>query len=114
MNLGDPRTLSVLYSEPVEAASALDPANYALDGGVIVQSAQFAGDTRTVALRTSTLDSGVDYTVTVSGVRDRASTPNTAAPRHSLHVPDRGIAISHRSAPPGGGNRLAPRTAAGE
>ena len=78
--MGDTKSLSALFSEPIEDASALQVANYAINNGVSVLSASFAGDNRTVLLRTSPLTPGVNYTLTVNGVRDRATTPNSIAP----------------------------------
>ena len=79
-NLGEPTRVTVLYSEPVEAATATNPGNYGLNSGANVQAAVFGGDTRTIVLTTSTLSVGTTYTLTVNNVRDRASTPNTIAP----------------------------------
>ena len=74
--LGDPQSVTVLFSEPVEEASATKAANYSIDNGITVTSAKYAGDTQTIVLRTSPMTSGVTYTLTVNNVRDRAATPN--------------------------------------
>ncbi|MFN8062866.1 MAG: Ig-like domain-containing protein [Vicinamibacterales bacterium] len=66
----------VVFSEPVEQASATSVANYTVSGGVTVSAASLGADTRTVTLTVSTLVTGV-YTLTVSNVRDRATPPNT-------------------------------------
>jgi hypothetical protein len=79
-NLGDNTLISVLFSEPVEPASATNPANYTINHGVSVSSASFGGDSRTIVLRTTPLAVGPTYTLTVNNVRDRASNPNTIAP----------------------------------
>ncbi len=77
VNLGDNTRVTVLYSEPVEAASATNAGNYSLNQGASVNSARFGGDDRTIVLETSALAAGPTYTLTVNNVRDRATTPNT-------------------------------------
>lgn len=80
VNLGDNTRVTVLYSEPVEAATATNAANYALNQGASVSAARFGGDDRTIVLTTSALAVGPTYTLTVNNVRDRATTPNTILP----------------------------------
>lgn len=76
--LGDNTVVSVLYSEPVEPASATNKNNYSINGGAItITKASFGPDTQTVVLSTAPLSAGVVYTLTVNNVRDRATTPNT-------------------------------------
>src|SRR5436190_6682838 len=54
VNLGDNTLVTILFSEPVEAASATQTtANYAINNGITVTAVSFAGDTRTVVLRTT-------------------------------------------------------------
>jgi hypothetical protein len=77
VNLGDPQAVIVLFSEPVEAATATLTSSYSINNGVTISSATFAGDTKTIFLRTSLLSPGVTYVLTVNNVRDRATTPNT-------------------------------------
>ena len=79
-NLGDDTLLTILFSEPVEAASATNPLNYNINNGVSVSGASFGGDTRSIVLHTSPMQDGALYTLTVNNVRDRAATPNTIAP----------------------------------
>ncbi|HAV61315.1 MAG TPA: hypothetical protein DCY13_03010, partial [Verrucomicrobiales bacterium] len=76
-NEGTGRVL-VIFSEPVESASALNTGNYTIGGSIAVSGASFFnGDPRTVALTTGALVIGDSYVVTVSGVRDTANSPNT-------------------------------------
>lgn len=79
VNLGNARVITVVFSEPVDAVTGLNPAFYTLDQGVTVLSAKYAGDTRSVLLQTSPLNTGTLYTLTVNGVKDRATTPNMIA-----------------------------------
>jgi hypothetical protein len=76
---GGSTTVTVVFTEPVEPVSALDASHYVLDNGASVLSAQFAGDTSSVVLQTSPITRALLYTLTVSGIRDRASSPNTIA-----------------------------------
>ena len=75
---GNPNGIIVTFSQPVEDASALDPLNYAVSGGITVQSVTFLRADR-VRLNTSNLTPGMVYTVTVSGVRGRGNTTGMAA-----------------------------------
>ncbi|MBI3416210.1 MAG: lamin tail domain-containing protein [Verrucomicrobia bacterium] len=78
-NSGENNLVAALFSEPVEAASATKPNNYAINNGIVVQSARLSADLRTVMLTTTPMATGGTYTLTVSNVRDRASIPNTMA-----------------------------------
>jgi len=78
------RTLSVLFSEPVETATAANAANYAITPATAVASATLDADARTVTLTTSNLAYGVTYTLTVNRVRDRATVPNTLAAQSQI------------------------------
>jgi hypothetical protein len=84
MALGDPQTLTVVFSKAVDPLTATNPANYSVNEGVSVVQAAFAGDDRTVVLRTSPMEFQKQYSLTVNNVRDRAATPNTIAPGTSL------------------------------
>lgn len=75
-NLGDPRILTVIFSEAVDPGTALVAGNYAINNGVNVLSATFGPDTRTIILTTTAMAQQVPYTLTVNNVQDRASIPN--------------------------------------
>ena len=79
-NLGEPQVVFVVFSEPVEAATATNAANYAISGGITVIRAVFGPDNRTVILTTTPMALNTTYTLTVNNVRDRASTPNAILP----------------------------------
>jgi hypothetical protein len=76
---GDPNQVTVVFSEAVEGASAESAANYAIDQGVAVSAAALGSGLQTITLTVSALSEDVDYTLTVSNVRDRAASPNTIA-----------------------------------
>jgi hypothetical protein len=79
-NLGDPTIVSVIFSEPVELASATDPANYSItNAGVGVERAAFGPDARTIILTVTPLAPNSTNALRVSNVRDRATTPNIIA-----------------------------------
>ena len=71
--------VTVGFSEPVGLASATDPANYSIDNGITIASVALVSDLKTVTLTTSSHSVGVNYTLTVNNVLDRAKTPNTIA-----------------------------------
>src|SRR5262249_36583845 len=66
------------YSEPV-SDTALATSNYKVDQGITVSSVSRL-DPQTVSLTTSQLGDNKTYTLTISGVQDKATTPNTIAP----------------------------------
>lgn len=70
----DAFTLRVIYTEAVEAAGALDPANYAFTGGLTAQSVTQETDA-TYIVTTSQQTAGVSYTLTVSNVTDTSGNP---------------------------------------
>ncbi len=74
--------VTVTFSRPVEARSALRPENYALDNGGRVLKARRGRSARTVRLTTTPLVPGTLYTLTVSGVRSEAD-PKTTLPAAS-------------------------------
>ena len=76
---GDPTTLRVQFSEPLDPATAENRANYSIDYGVTVHAARLGGDGSTVALTVSTLREGGTYTLRMSNILDRAKTPNRIA-----------------------------------
>ncbi len=76
----DATALDVVYSEPVEPASAETASNYAIDGGVSVLAAVLNGDGVTVTLATSPMTLHTTYVLTVNGVRDIDINPNEILP----------------------------------
>ncbi len=63
--------LVVRYQKPVDAISAVQAFNYALDNGAKVLRASLDPDTKTVYLATTPLRAGLQYTLTAQGIRDR-------------------------------------------
>ncbi len=69
--------VSVVFSEPVTAASAGNKANYSFDKGLTVSSVSVDGPDR-VTLTTSKQPQGETYSLTVSGIQDTASPANAS------------------------------------
>jgi uncharacterized delta-60 repeat protein len=81
----DQGSVTVLFDQPVEAASAGNSANYRVDGGVTVNGAALVGG-QAVRLSVSPMNPGTRYVVTANGIRDRAATPNTIVPDSTLEL----------------------------
>ncbi len=73
----DSTHVTVVYSKPVEQASAEDISNYTIDNGIALSGASLGLDLKTVTLITSSHTIGVTYTLTVNNIKDRATIPNT-------------------------------------
>jgi hypothetical protein len=68
-----------VFDEPIDSATAVTAAHYALDNGVQVLSASLSVNGRVAALVTTKLVNGQAYTVIVSNIKDRAAPANTLA-----------------------------------
>ncbi len=76
---GGGRSIVVTFSEPVDTASAQQPANYTLDGGLQVQGAVLDPvEGRAVTLTTTQQTFGQVYTLSAVGVKDRFGNPGSA------------------------------------
>ena len=75
------RILKVTFSEALLASRAQIAANYQVSGNASVEGAVLEPDGQTVVLTVSPLIYGESYTLTVSGVSDRAGAPNFILPR---------------------------------
>jgi hypothetical protein len=71
--------VQVIYSKPVEAASATNAANYVFTNGLAVTGAVLNADNVTVVLTTAPLVYGSNYSIVINGVRDRVNLPDTIA-----------------------------------
>lgn len=71
---GDFVTVTLTFNERVDITSA----TFAISGGIAVNTATAVSPT-TVVLQTARQTGGLVYTVTINGVKDLASTPNTIA-----------------------------------
>src|SRR5436190_873987 len=75
----DSTKVVLVFSKPVDPATAEGAANYSIDNGVKVESASRGLDLRTVTLTTSPLSEGVPYTVRIKNVLDCATPPAAVA-----------------------------------
>ncbi len=71
--------VQILYSKPVEAASATNLANYVFTNGLSITGASLNPDKVTVVLTTAPLVYGSTYRLVINGVLDRMNLPNTIA-----------------------------------
>ncbi|HMJ88430.1 MAG TPA: lamin tail domain-containing protein, partial [Candidatus Acidoferrum sp.] len=76
---GGPTLVQIVFSEPVTAVTATNLANYSVangDGPLQITNAILAADTTNVLLYTLPQTIGSNYTLTISGIRDRAAAAN--------------------------------------
>ena len=71
--------VTLRFSEPIEAADALEPSHYAIDGGLTVLGLAGAPEGHSVVLTTSPQTPGQAYRVTVNGLHDLAAARNSIA-----------------------------------
>lgn len=81
---GTPTRLTVEFSETVDPVSAQDPSRYLLSPALAVTAAVLHTDGRTVDLTVASMTDGQLYTVTATGVKDRAPTPNASTTQKSF------------------------------
>ncbi|HEY3857385.1 MAG TPA: lamin tail domain-containing protein, partial [Verrucomicrobiae bacterium] len=77
--------VELVFSKPLEIASATNIANYVCDQGLSVISATLETNGNTVLLSTGVLTIGSYYTLVINGVRDQAVPPNTIATNTSVN-----------------------------
>ncbi|MGA3182321.1 MAG: lamin tail domain-containing protein, partial [Verrucomicrobiota bacterium] len=65
------------FSKTVEVASATNLANYVFTNGLALAAAALETNNSSVLLTTAPMTDGVNYSLVVNGVRDRAIPPNT-------------------------------------
>jgi len=75
-----PNKVKVFFLEAVEEASSTNISNYAIDNGITIYSASLGSDLKMVTLSTSAHDENINYTITISNIRDRASKSNIMPP----------------------------------
>lgn len=69
--------LELVFTEALDRTSAETASNYKINNGIAVSSASLVGENLDrVYLTTSSHQPGQSYTITVSGIRDRATAPN--------------------------------------
>jgi hypothetical protein len=89
--------IKITFDEKVESASAQSVANYVITPAVTVTAAALSGDATQVTLTTGTHSAGQSYTITISGVKDQARTPNTMASQSLTYKFEATLQISELS-----------------
>jgi len=79
-------SVQIVFSEPVELASATNAANYVFTNGPATLEADLGPDNATVTLTTTPMAFGSNYVLVINNVRDRATTPNTIATNTTIVV----------------------------
>lgn len=83
--------VTVVFSAPVDPASAADTANYVIDHGVLINSAVLI-EAAKVRLTTTPLPESQVFTLAVSGVRERTQSPDSIpANSQFTFVPSQGF-----------------------
>jgi len=72
--------IRVLFSEPVERASAENIHNYSIDGGARIRAAALAQDQQSIILTPTALTEGQAYILAVEKIQDQAKVANTLTP----------------------------------
>lgn len=75
----DATHVDITFSEAIEKSSAEAISNYQINNSITIYYAGLDQNSRTVHLITSAHQSGVNYALTVNGIRDRATQPNAIA-----------------------------------
>jgi fibronectin type 3 domain-containing protein len=74
-----PGSVRLVFDESLNRESAENAANYVINNNVQITDASLLADMKTVTLETSTHNAGLQYTIRITGMRDRAPIPNTTA-----------------------------------
>ncbi len=78
--------IQILFSEPLDPASATNPANYAFTNGLPVTGAQLGADLETVTLITAPLVFASNYVIVLNCIVDRSNERNPIAPNTTLNL----------------------------
>jgi len=79
ISITDPKRVEISFSEQVTRESAENKSNYNISQGIVIVRAELLNDLKMVALTTSSHQSDLVYTISVSGITDRATPPNQIA-----------------------------------
>jgi TolB-like protein len=73
----DPKRVEITFSEQITRESAENINHYLINNGIVIVGAELLNDLKIVALTTSTHLSDLVYTISITGIADRATPPNT-------------------------------------
>ncbi|MFQ5823053.1 MAG: FlgD immunoglobulin-like domain containing protein [bacterium] len=76
--------IDVNFNVPVEKSSAEDKNNYSITPNIEIMGAVLDANLSTVHLITSEHVEGVEYTLTINNIKDRAQNPNEIAPNSEM------------------------------
>ncbi|HLP76873.1 MAG TPA: lamin tail domain-containing protein, partial [Candidatus Paceibacterota bacterium] len=80
-------TVRLLFSEPVDAATATNTANYVFTNGLGITQISLDASNTTVTLTTAPMVYGSNYTLIINGVSDLAMVPNIIATNTLVSFP---------------------------
>ena len=78
--------IDIVFTEPVDKATAGDKNNYSINNGVIIKSVSIDSDMVRVELETSQHQFGKSYVLRVSNIRDLASKPNVLSTSTPINI----------------------------
>lgn len=85
--VADNQTILLYFNKELDKASAENLSNYSLDNGATINEiVLFPANPMAISISTSTLDLGLDYTVTISNVQDVAPIPNVIPDNSTIVV----------------------------
>jgi len=92
------KSLTVKFSEKLDPVTANDKNNYKISNNVLISQVQLQPDSLSVVLKTSQQQSNVDYSLTVSGIKDLNSnliSPNPRTVSYKISSKSRGTKVQN-------------------
>jgi len=85
VEIRDSNLVNLVFSEPVEKATAEDVSNYYIDHNIHILQVSLDGNQRMVHITTNSHQSGIIYTLTANNVTDLAENPNMIKPNSTCN-----------------------------
>ncbi len=73
LQLNNTKSITIRFNERIDPSSANNKSNYKISNGVIINQVQILPDSTSVLLKTSTQQANINYTLTVSNIKDRSN-----------------------------------------
>jgi len=76
LKVNSPQSMALIFDEELDRESAENIANYSIDNGIQITNVSLLASLTTVHIETSPHQPNVSYVLTISGLKDRAPSPN--------------------------------------